>query len=99
MSSWEKLWRQFQCGLTTEPELVSAFIDGLEDVDVGTLIMSLPDGFRDLIRRFVLSGHVAWGIYYFVGVTAEESRSLHEAILEKNRRWVQAVKAYFEMNS
>ena len=96
LTSWEKFCRMYRHGILTDAELVSAVIRALQDADVPTVVAALPEDYRQLLRQFVQSGSVPWGVYFFNGVTADESRRLRAAVWEHNRGAVEALKAYFD---
>jgi hypothetical protein len=95
---WEKLWRQYRCGKLLDQDLVQAVIHALRDTDVTSLIPNLPEGYQDLLWRYVESGRVPWGLYYIPNVSDEEAASQRMAALEYNECVVAVIKAYFETN-
>ena len=49
---WHKWWEYFQQGDLTERELVSDFVNYLDQADIVSQWGMLPSGYQDLVRRY-----------------------------------------------
>jgi hypothetical protein len=97
---WEYIWGQYQQEKLTVTEIVQAVISGLEIEDLAAVLDALPTEYREVLRQFVESGRVPWGVYCFDQTTTlEESRRLHQEILAYNERAVEAISVYFRENA
>jgi hypothetical protein len=50
---WRRHWEMFERGLLTECEIVHPFLDELDTARIADDWSLLPDGYREVVRRYI----------------------------------------------
>ena len=95
---WDRIVRQYRHGFLSHGELVEAFVARADLVRLSEQLAALPEAYLEELERYIHEspGAAPHGIYYFAGVSDDESRRLHAENLERNRRVIEAIRTHLD---
>jgi hypothetical protein len=82
---WMRHWEMFERGLLSNCEIVHPFLDELDTARIAEEWSSLPDGYRELVRRYI-GEHPPESVprYFIIGCPTEEEIERRTEIRRRN---------------